>query len=143
VVAAYDGATGEQVWSVRLAGDQPAVPRLDPAGTRVVVSDTANSHRLLVDAATGTVHGKLRHPVLGLGPPGTYDVSAEPAGVGVYHSDTSTLFAKLGIDHELYCLEIALSRDGRFLAWTNRDGTTLVADLPEVQRHLRSLDLGG
>jgi len=36
----------------------------------------------------------------------------------------------------------ASSRDGRFIAWGNADGSVTVCDLPRIRERLRTIDLG-
>lgn len=79
-VAAYDIATGKQLWRTRLDGFKADHAALSPDGTRYVVSATTAQKAEVLDTATGAVTGSF--------PTGTYphqnDYSAD--GRYIYNS---------------------------------------------------------
>jgi hypothetical protein len=66
----------------------------------------------------------------------------DPRGLRLFRRGDATPFVTLGIDATFSSVVFPFSRDGRFLAWGNADGSVTVCNLEEVQRRLKEVGLG-
>jgi serine/threonine protein kinase len=169
-LAVYDSGTGVRRWSVQRE-PCPRTTRLqvDPAGEVValaiplgederrrllggpspvgghykgLISVGEDEKGRLLDLATGRDLGSL--PLVGSLSPRAEYVSARVSGLAfsLFRRDGREPLVTLGADLITTSIHSRFSRDGRFLAWGNGDGTVTVCDLPEVRRRLAEVGLG-
>jgi hypothetical protein len=142
LVRAYDGRTGEKLWSSRLplspSDPMPAL-FLDPPGSLLGFAFEGQQPRtLLISASSGRPIATLDRAAtaLGLDPdrPGGYFTSrpgGQARGFALFRNGSGPV-ANLGID-DPEPGRAEFHPDGRHLLWSNEDGEITVCDLQELR----------
>jgi WD40 repeat protein len=147
-VAAYDGLTGAERWSISSTRSQlVGTIAMDPAGLLLALQlDNRDKEGSLVELASGKVLGLLGPfplcPSLGahdLVQVGTGDPRKEVRGYALFRRGDSAPRLLLGSNTTPAFFPV-FSRDGDLLAWPNADGTVSVCNLQGL--HARMSELG-
>jgi WD40 repeat protein len=148
-VAAYDGLTGAERWSIPSTRSQlTGTLALDPTGLLLALQlNNRDKEGSLAEVASGKVLGRLEPFPVCPGPEarelikvGTGDAGKEERGYALFRRGESSPRFLLGSNTTPAFLPI-FSRDGDLLAWSNADGTVSVCDLQGLRGRMSELGL--
>lgn len=138
MVRAFDGRTGEQLWSLpskRVSGGTVLV--VDPTGRYVLVG-TEGPMADLHDLQTGEFVGR-RMGTRCIGPGGDY--VAYGHNMELFYRNSEEPIARLAASKADTCYLAQFSTDGRQIAWGNGEGEVFVCEIQEVLGRLEEVGL--
>jgi WD40 repeat protein len=141
----YDSRTGALRWSVPREPSLYTQPlEIDPTGETATMPlpPGEGAKVCLLDLVAGKVVGYLSRGG-SLGPRAEHLCGGDGGpGCALFRRGGPGPLVTLGIDLPITSIHARFSRDGRFLAWGNGDGTVTVCDLREIRRRLADVGLG-
>jgi WD40 repeat protein len=148
-VAAYDGLTGAERWSIPSTRSQlTGTLALDPTGILLAVQlDNHDKEGCLVEVASGKVLGSLQPFPVCPGPEarllikvGAGDAGKQERGYALFRRGDSAHRLLLGSNTTPAFLPV-FSREGGLLAWSNANGAVSVCDLQGLRGRMSELGL--
>jgi WD40 repeat protein len=148
-VAAFDRASGKEIWSV--SSDRSSLTAsltLDAAGQLLALRpDNRDNHVVLMEACSGRQIGSLPAFPLCLSPQahflataGPKDLTGQERGYAVFSANDPNSRIILGLE-TTPSFHPAFSKDGQLFAWSNDIGTVSVCNLDRVRLRLAQVGL--
>jgi WD40 repeat protein len=142
----FDASSGRERMVLSSGGPKAtaAVLALDSTGRILSIGYNAGERSQVVDVQSGADQSGYRGRPETLGPGGQLwgRRGANERGILLFRRDQDRPLVTLGIDSQISSVVWPFSRDGKYLAWGNTDGSLMVCDLEEVLRRLKEVGLG-
>ncbi len=145
-INAYDGLTGNLLWSAAQEGKGWGRLMPDPSGKVLVLRRESKLPVFdLVEMPSGKLLDTWSFYVGFIGPAARlygFQQFEPPYGLRLYRPGNTNPLVTLGLDVQTSSRDAKFNVAGSHVAWGNADGTVLVCDLVEVQKRLAGIGLG-
>lgn len=143
VIAAFNVATGQPVWSFDSSRNPQSANALvtDPHGRTVAIQTKAEEDTLLINVASGQLVGQLNGPARCLSADAAFWVGRGDRELVLSLRGSPQPILRVGLDVQPNADSASMSASAPLLAYGNFDGTVTLCDLREVHRRLAALGL--